>query len=75
MKLYTEEQLKKLTLAAYVAGQNNNTFIYGDEFLKLIPIELPSAIDPVNGDKDDFDLGFINGAKWMRDKLTKNTDK
>jgi hypothetical protein len=65
MKLYTEEQM-----AIAINWAKGNPLQARLILEQLTPIELPSVIDPINGDKDEFDLGFINGAKWMRDKLT-----
>ena len=65
MKLYTEEQMHS---AINLAKENPSQAHLILE--QLTPIELPSVIDPLNGDKDEFDFGFINGAKYMRDKLT-----
>ena len=48
MKLYTEEQVTKLTSAAFVAGQNHNTFIFGEAFKDITPIELPTDEDRIN---------------------------
>ena len=79
MKLYTEEQVTKLTSAAFVAGQNHNTFIFGEAFKDITPIVLPSDeevkeyvydnITPPSLDKGDgveqmyFDTGFYVGFR------------
>lgn len=74
IKIYTEEQVAKLTSAAYIAGRNNNTFIFGVEFEKITPIELPSDEEIWNeADKEECNskhYAFTRGAKWMRDKIS-----
>jgi len=72
VKLYTEEEIKR--------GLDNpiSFDMTTDEFINsLTPIELPSdeEIDekafqvPYDNTKDFYDLQFIKGAKWMRDKI------
>jgi len=78
MKLYTEADLKKV-ISIYSEEYKTST----DEIFKelnLTPIELPSdeEIDekafqvPYDNTKDFYDLQFIKGAKWMRDKIQGN---
>jgi hypothetical protein len=83
MKLYTEEQVTELTTAAYYAGQNHNTFIFGNKFENITPIELPSdeevekwAFEKYHEVEDSrwFEPLQI-GAKWMRDKLTSGNNE
>jgi hypothetical protein len=83
MKLFTEDQVTKLTEAAFVAGLNNNKFIFGVEFEKLTPIEIPSdeEIDkylksfPYTKHLDDgqYNDGVIDGAElgieWLKNKI------
>ena len=70
MKLYTEEQVIELTKSAFVAGLNHNSFIFGQEFEKTNPIELPSDEDIDDRSySDEQEKGFRNGAKWMRNKI------
>ena len=69
-KLYTEEQVRNLTEAAFMAGQNHNPFIFQIELNKLTQIELPTdeKIEKVAEKKLSVNfLSFIEGAKWMRD--------
>ena len=71
MKLYTEEQLKQIFVSHY--------FITDNELEELTPIELPSddEIDeesPYVPNDASIDFwshkeGFVDGAKWMRDKI------
>lgn len=65
MKLYTEKEIKRLL---------KEQIIFDDEdFDKLTPIELPSdeEIEIENGynPTEMYDLGYLDGAKWMRDKI------
>jgi hypothetical protein len=68
VKLYTEEQVKKmLDLARFTYNSEDKIL------LSQIPIELPS--DEEIWDKADEELSsvrhyaFMRGAKWMRDKI------
>jgi hypothetical protein len=75
MKLYTEEQVRSIIQKA----RSNEDNWYSDNYLlaEQTPIELPSdeEIDekafqvPYDNTKDFYDLQFIKGAKWMRDKI------
>ena len=62
MKLYTEEEIKRLL---------KEQIIFDDEdFDKLTPIELPSDEEIEQESlKSDFEYTFRNGAKWMRNKI------
>ena len=78
MKLYTEEQVLQI-----IGNLNREYFVTPEELLeemKYTTIELPSdeEIDekafqvPYDNTKDFYDLQFIKGAKWMRDKIQGN---
>ena len=74
MKLYTEEQVRKLLKKAF--WQDFNDGDTEDNLIKsLTPIELPTdeEIDnefaPANKIIDEVTYMFIEGAKWMRDKI------
>jgi hypothetical protein len=78
MKLYTEEQVKQMTQAAFTAGQNHNTFIFGEVYKNITPIELPSDeeikkmmdLDGMEFDEfDPYDVSYLGGATWMRNKI------
>jgi hypothetical protein len=75
MKLYPEEQVIKLTKAAFTAGQNHNSFIFWEELKNITPIEIPSDedIEDESLEENNDDLSpaeeFQAGAKWMRDKI------
>jgi hypothetical protein len=75
MKLYTEEQVRKLLKKAFWQD-----FYEGDTEENLIseltPIELPTdeeievkAQSSYNDPASHLILGFVKGAKWMRDKI------
>jgi hypothetical protein len=77
-KLYTEEQVTNLTEAAFMAGQNHNPFIFQIELNKLTPIELPTdeEIEEVAEKTLSVNfLSFIEGTKWMRDKIKGGGDE
>jgi hypothetical protein len=60
MKLYTEEELRK------------HLYNHSDEFFeRLTPIELPSDEEILKDGKYKSlaGIGWIEGAKWMRDKI------
>jgi hypothetical protein len=78
MKLYTEEQVMQLTQGAFTAGQNHNTFIFGEVSKNITPIELPSdeeikkmmELAGMEFDEfDPYDASYLGGATWMRDKI------
>jgi hypothetical protein len=63
MKLYTEEQVLKFI---------NDNFDEGcSQLIGLTPIELPSDEDIIKDSKYKSlaGIGWIEGAKWMRDKI------
>ena len=71
-KLYTREQM----IEAFNYGQNPKGFHWiGDMIDSLTPIELPSdeyideVFQPMTELHQYYKDGFINGAKWMRDKI------
>ena len=69
MKLYTEEQVNKAMLL-YLQGYPRIK-IFAEH---ITPIELPSDEEIQNGydPKTMYDLGYLDGAKWMRDKIGGN---
>ena len=71
MKLYTEEQVKKmLDLARFTYNSEDKIL------LSQTPIELPSDEElRKEFDVDEFDpydLAYLGGAIWMRDKIQGN---
>lgn len=88
MKLYTEEQINKSIRFGFTLAMSNNVGLkeYKKEFIdSLSPIELPSddeikeASPIVNVNAHDYYFGhldgFIDGAKWIRDKITNTKEK
>jgi hypothetical protein len=82
MKLYTEEQLRKTWNEGFRQGMSiddeNYEPVFFEHYLKfLIPIELPSDEEIENGyePKTMYDLGYLDGAKWMRDKILQGSNK
>jgi hypothetical protein len=81
MKLYNEEQVKMLLEKMSLVTERKNLGVSAnfrhrtieiDKLLKDIsPIELPSDEEIENGyePKTMYDLGYLDGAKWMRDKI------
>ena len=67
MKLYTEEEIRKFFTEKYDEGLSI------DELIEILtPIELPSdeeilknGIKPLHGLMDEWDKGFLFGAKLM----------
>jgi len=80
MKLYTEEQVRKAWNTAFTDALSLDEEDYKPKFFEdfiasLPPIELPSneEIDnefaPANEIIDEVTYMFIEGVKWMRDKI------
>ena len=74
MKLYTEKQVREILKKAF--WQDFNDGDTEDNLInELTPIELPTdeEIDnefaPANEIIDEVTYMFIEGAKWMRDKI------
>ena len=72
MKLYTEQQVKYILDLAHRSGVHIAK-ISVDVDKKLKPIELPS--DEEIEETFTFYPQMIEGAKWIRNKLTKTKDK
>jgi hypothetical protein len=74
-KLYTEEQVRKLLYQlSFIPSQIDDTID------SLTPIKLPSdekindvALETFINDSKRF--GFIEGAKWMRDKIKRGNNE
>lgn len=71
MKLYTEEQVKKL-----INGYYDVNWIIQDAFDELTPIELPTN-EEIN---KEFPVGWSgygngcnDGAKWMKEQIIKQS--
>lgn len=81
MKLYTEEQMRKIYDLAFINLDHDGSYIidgnkyFQDKINELTPIELPS--DEVtnktirNYNINDFGqaAAFIAGAKWMKEQI------
>lgn len=72
MKLYTEEQVNIAIRLVHTTNQS-----YMEVLEQLTPIELPSdehIYNILRGKKMfEKDWGFIEGAKWMKDKILNQT--
>jgi hypothetical protein len=66
MKLYTEEQVRRLLKYLTLSSPSVDGYIE-----RLTPIELPSDEEIIDNAPDDTLplVEFIAGAKWMRDKI------
>jgi hypothetical protein len=79
MKLYTEEQVRKMLEVCIDSDLYEHILTFEDILKTETPIELPSdeEIDeesPYVPDDASIDFwshkeGFVDGAKWMRDKI------
>lgn len=80
MKLYTEEQIKNAYTQIWADGGHDKYSLSGlEEMLEqLTPIELPSDEEIIAKSKQEPDnsdietaarIGYVAGAKWMRDKI------
>ena len=86
-KLYTEEQVRKAWNTAYVDAlaldnEDYKPIFYDDFIASLTPIELPTdeeievkAQSSYNDPASHLILGFVKGAKWMRDKIKGGGDE
>ena len=79
MKLYTEEQVKKMIEKSQYTGLTADFLI-----LAAPSVQLPSdeeikkmmELDGMEFDEfDPYDVSYLGGAKWMRDKIQEDNDK
>lgn len=81
MKLYTEEQVRKIYSIAHKTGDSGyaESFDLDVKELSITPIQVPSDEEISKESRDKTtnipSQSFMNGAKWMRDKLTKTKEK
>jgi hypothetical protein len=84
MKLYTEEQVRRLYRIAYLGGYSKYIMNFEEDVEQIIPIELPSneeiksysdRYSTIHEDVSDK-LGkylvsaiYIDGAKWMKEQI------
>ena len=78
-KLYTEDQVRIMLAKARLQDYNDED-LYTDNYLieEQTPIELPTdeEIEKVAEKKLSVNfLSFIEGAKWMRDKIKGGGDE
>jgi hypothetical protein len=77
MKLYTEEHLKLFYQLGKFDGIAGRQTDVEEEIKNHLPIEMPTdeEIDkeafqvPYDNTRGFYDLQFIKGAKWMRNKI------
>ena len=80
MKLYTEEQVRKIYCIAYLNGHGKYIMDFEEDVKLISPIELPSdeeifqkSIEIMeewygNGCETEID-GHFRGAKWMKEQI------
>jgi hypothetical protein len=79
MKLYTEEQVRKMLEVCIDSDLYEHILTFEDILKTQTPIELPS--DEEIWDKADEELSgvrhyaFMRGAKWMRNKIQGGTNE
>jgi hypothetical protein len=73
MKLYTEEQVRKMLQVCIDSDLYEHILTFEDILKTQTPIELPSDEElRKEFDVDEFDpydLAYLGGAIWMRDKI------
>ena len=71
MKLYTKNQVLKMLEVCRDSDLYEHILTFEDIFKTETPIELPSDEEIENGyePKTMYDLGYLDGAKWMRNKI------
>ena len=71
MKLYTEEQVKQMFEQFQTHLPFHYEILLKEHMNELTPIELPSNEEIVKDSKYKSlsGIGWIEGAKWMRDKI------
>ena len=73
MKLYTQDQVLKMLEVCRDSDLYEHILTFEDILKTETPIELPSdeEIEIENGynPTEMYDLGYLDGAKWMRDKI------
>ena len=80
MKIYTEEQVKKIYSIAHKTGDSGyaESFDFDTKELSITPIELPSdkEIEEYNDGSTKLNPrtyydAFQDGAKWMKEQILK----
>ena len=68
MKLYTEEQVKQMIEKSRETGLTAEYLVLANKGIELPSdeeIEIENGYNPT----EMYDLGYLDGAKWMRDKI------
>jgi hypothetical protein len=72
MKLYTEEQVRKIYCIAYLGGHSKYIMDFEEDVKLISPIELPSDRDieiAANGNQEHYE-----GAMWLKYKYLTKTN-
>jgi hypothetical protein len=78
MKLYTEEQVRKMLEVCMDSDLYEHILTFEDILKTETPIELPSdeeikkmmELDGMEFDEfDPYDVSYLGGATWMRNKI------
>jgi hypothetical protein len=73
MKLYTEEQVRKMLEVCILSDKYPDVLTLNDVLKTQTPIQLPSDEEIISENQlSEFnleDVAYYNGAKWMRDKI------
>ena len=67
MKLYTEEQVRKIYCIAYLGGHSKYIMDFEEDVKLITPIELPSDDEIEKANNTTID--FFYGAKWMKEQI------
>lgn len=68
MKLYTEEQVRQMIEKSRETGLTAEYLVLANKGIELPSdeeIEIENGYNPT----EMYDLGYLDGAKWMRDKI------
>ncbi len=74
MKLYTEEQVRKIYCIAYLGGHSKYIMDFEEDVKLISPIELPSDEEIKDKSFNKFAqsnarICFEEGAKWMKEQI------
>ena len=78
MKLYTEEQVRKIYCIAYLGGHSKYIMDFEEDVKLISPIELPSD-EEIEDNSEHFEYtdgvyGFKEGVKWLKNKYSTKTN-
>jgi len=73
MKLYTEEQVRKIYCIAYLGGHSKYIMDFEEDVKLISPIELPSD-EEIEDNSEHFEYtdgvyGFKEGVKWLKKQI------